>query len=116
MNTATASTKSNNNTARAAEVDRAVMAYFIKHGRACTAKELAEHMERGEQWVRKVMSDNHGCTRGSIICEESRESYSKSYPSMQMGYHKVTCYQPTMESMRQTIIAQAADIRALTKV
>jgi hypothetical protein len=66
MQTSTAASQvPTTNTVRAAEVDRAVMSYFIKHGKACSAKELSEHMERGEQWIRKVMNDNHGCTRGA---------------------------------------------------
>lgn len=95
-----------NTTTPAAAVDAAIMSYFLQHGRACTIKELAEHMSRSERWLRKVMSDNHGCTRGSVVVDESRESFSKSYPGMQMGYHRVTCYQPTMASMRAAILAK----------
>ena len=116
MNTATASdTAPNIHTVRAAEVDRAVMDYFIRYGKSCTIKELAVHMQRGDAWVRKVMNDNHGCTRGSVVSEESRESFSKSYPSMQAGYHKVICYQPAMESMRQMIIAKQTEIHEIVK-
>ena len=42
--------------------------------------------------------------RGVVIGEDSRESYSRNYPGMHAGYHKVTVYQPTMDALRQAVL------------
>ena len=50
------------------------------------------------------MAENQGCPRGVVIGEDSRESYSRNYPGMHAGYHKVTVYQPTMDALRQAVL------------
>lgn len=79
----------------------AVVAAYLETGRDQTVAEIAVRTGMSEAKVRKHLTDHVGFPADGLQRrEESRTSYSKSYPAMEAGAHKVTTYGPSREYLR----------------
>lgn len=97
--------KANAAKADGAKIADVVYVAFMETGDDIDVKEIAKRIGWSESKIRRVMSDNHGVPRGVTVSDESRPTYSRSYPTMQSGYVKVNVYGPTRSEMRRRMLA-----------
>lgn len=87
------------------DVRAAIVDAFIEKGEAIDAKAIAERMGVSVGVVRaRINGDAHGCPRGCDTWETWRTSFSKDYPGMESGAHRVWVYAPARETLRQRIL------------
>lgn len=79
---------------------------YLKDGTDHTAIEIAHHMAYPIAAVRRVINAAHGCPYGLRCDQVSRESFSRDYPDMQKGYHKVWVYGPDRDTLRKKLLGQ----------
>lgn len=89
-------------------VFKATVDLFIETGKDSTATEIAAKIGCKSAAVSAIFRENHGLIPGLRVDEEYRASYSKNYPSMQTGAHKVFVYGPTRDTLREMLIKSAA--------
>lgn len=82
----------------------AVVEAYLETGKALDVKEIATRMGWSESKVRKVFTAAGGCVTGLDLRQEGRESYSRNYPGMTAGAHKVWVYMPTRQTLREMIL------------
>ena len=87
------------------DVRNAVVSLYLKTGEPVSIAEIAKHLECGAPRVRSLMSEAHGVISGLDISQAERESYSKDYPMMQVGYHRVYVYSPSKSTLRALVLA-----------
>lgn len=86
----------------------AVTARYIETGEPSTVANIATALAWSESKVRKTIADANGFVPGVSMHEESRTTYSRSYPGMEHGARKVATYSPTREALRAIILASRA--------
>ena len=91
--------------ARHAELRDMIIVYFLETGNAASVKDLAGRFDRSESWIRKALEETHHMPEGTTLREEHRATYSRNYPGMRHGARKVTVYRPTVERLRQMVVA-----------
>lgn len=89
---------------------QAAMALFLQDGKDHTAQEIATHLGWGVDRVRKHLGGQNGFLEGLRVEEEYRSRYSRSYPHMQAGHHKVSVYGPSREALRATILNTVSSV------
>ena len=80
--------------------DSAVFAYFMEHGKPCTAKEIAEHSGASIGKVRKAINESKYRSACTTVDRAVRE---RNYGSITC-YRRVDAYQPSLSMMRERII------------
>jgi transposase len=91
----------------------AVTRHYITTGKSSTIKDIAEQTCRSEATVRKVLNASGGAVQGTGYGEASVPTFSKDYPMMQVGSHKVAVFAPTMDHLREMIQAKNARLSAM---
>lgn len=89
-------------------VIEAITARYIETGEHSTVANIATALACSESKVRKAIADANGFVPGVTMHEESRPTYSRSYPGMEHGARKVWTYSPTREALRAIILASRA--------
>lgn len=83
----------------------AALQLFMSDGEDHTIREIAEAMGWPEAKVRRAIASAPGGTPRELRYSEShRASYSRNYPGMQAGAHKVALYGPTREWLRELLL------------
>lgn len=90
----------------AADVRRAVVDHYLKTGNSADAPTIAAGLGWPERKVREVLRLNFGAIPGTHAQQEARASYSKNYPGMQSGSHRVWCYLPSLSTLREIIVGK----------
>lgn len=82
--------------------DTAVFNYYLKHGKPCTANELAEFAAVPISKVRKIISSFEYKAGDTTIDKEIRE---KNYGTIRC-YRQVHAFEPTLRMMREYILME----------
>jgi len=84
----------------------AIIGAYLATGKDLTARELAARIGWPESKVRRYLTagPGGGPPDGIRTFSEARTSYSRDYPGMEAGAHKVTTYGPTRERLRDFIL------------
>lgn len=89
--------------ARAAELRDIITIHYLQTGKDGNVKMLAKWSDRSVSWIRRVLTETHGCPTGCTCNEDSIQTYSRSYPNMEHGARKVWTYFPRRETLRKLI-------------
>lgn len=91
-------------------VAAAILEHFIDTGDGATADQLAERLGCSVATVRARCNEAHGCPRGTYAEQESRQSFSRNYRSMEAGAHQVMVYRPLPSTLREVILGLRAAV------
>jgi hypothetical protein len=100
-----ATTKPKKNDENAVLIRDAVVAHYLETGGDIDAQGLAARLGWSATKVRKVINDNHGSVPGVHPYEDQRHSYSRNFPDMAIGSHKVWVYRPQLSYLRELLLA-----------
>lgn len=89
---------------QAKRIRDAVVAHYLETGKPAEAPELAKRLGWSVAKVRRLLDELHG-PKGVMAYQETRVSYSRSYPGMEAGAHKVWTYAPALWLLRDIILA-----------
>ena len=81
------------------DFDSAVFAFYMEHGKPCTAKEIAAHSGASIGKVRKAISESKYRSSCTTVDRAVRE---RNYGSIAC-YRRVDAYQPSLSMMRDRI-------------
>ena len=82
------------------QFDSAVFAYYMEHGKPCTAKELAEYAGMSISSVRKIVTSNKYSSACTTVSRPVRE---KSYGTIRC-FRNVDAYEPRLSLMREELM------------
>lgn len=83
------------------DFDLAVFSYYMKHGKPCTAKELAEDCGESIAKVRKAINDSKYRSASVTVDRPVRE---RNYGTIRC-HRRVNAYHPCLSRLREELIA-----------
>lgn len=83
----------------------AVVRMFMADGRDHSIKEVAAALGWSESRVRRAITSAPGGRPDELDSSvDYRTSYSRDYPTMEAGAHKVRLYGPTRQTLREMLL------------
>jgi AraC-like DNA-binding protein len=90
--------------AKTEALETAVIEAYLETGEGLCVKQIAARLGWSESTVRGVIDHHHGITPRLRCYQDARTSYSKDYPGMSAGVHKVWAYIPGRDTLRQMVL------------